>query len=184
MKRLLIFAVLLMTSVSLSAQNVPAKEEKDVTKFLGIPVDGTKSEMIAKLKENGFVSNVYESDVLEGEFNGTNVLIFVKTNNNKVFRIALIDKSLQSETDIRIRFNKLYYQFKNNSRYITIGDYTIPENENLSHQMLIHNKRYESVHYQGGMMKSVWFMIDEEYGKFRIFMFYDNEYNKANGEDL
>jgi hypothetical protein len=32
--------------------------------------------------------------------------------------------------------------------------------------------------------KSVWFMIDEFAGKYYIVMYYDNEYNKANGEDL
>ena len=32
--------------------------------------------------------------------------------------------------------------------------------------------------------KSVWFMIDEEYGYYRILLFYDNGYNQANGEDL
>ena len=31
---------------------------------------------------------------------------------------------------------------------------------------------------------SVWFMIDQNYGKYGILMYYDNEYNKANGEDL
>ena len=32
--------------------------------------------------------------------------------------------------------------------------------------------------------KSVWFMISESYGKYYIIMFYDNEYIRANGEDL
>ena len=33
--------------------------------------------------------------------------------------------------------------------------------------------------------KSVWFMIDKkDYGKYHIKMFYDNEYNRSNGEDL
>lgn len=32
--------------------------------------------------------------------------------------------------------------------------------------------------------KPVWFMISELYGKYYITMFYDNEYNRANGEDL
>ena len=33
--------------------------------------------------------------------------------------------------------------------------------------------------------KPVWFMIsEEEYGKYYITMYYDNEYNRANGEDL
>ena len=32
--------------------------------------------------------------------------------------------------------------------------------------------------------KSVWFMISEMYGKYHIVLYYDNGYNKANGEDL
>lgn len=32
--------------------------------------------------------------------------------------------------------------------------------------------------------RSVWFMIDEKYGKYRILMFYDNKLNESNGEDL
>ena len=63
MKRLLSFVILLMTAVSSFAQ------EKDVTKFLGIPIDGTKAEMIAKLKEKGFTSSAYDREILEGEFN-------------------------------------------------------------------------------------------------------------------
>ena len=30
----------------------------------------------------------------------------------------------------------------------------------------------------------VWFMISEKYGNYRILMYYDNEYNKSDGEDL
>lgn len=32
--------------------------------------------------------------------------------------------------------------------------------------------------------KTVWFMISKNYGEYYITMFYDNEYNRANGEDL
>ena len=32
--------------------------------------------------------------------------------------------------------------------------------------------------------KFVWFMISENYGRFYITMFYDNEYNHSDGEDL
>lgn len=32
--------------------------------------------------------------------------------------------------------------------------------------------------------KPVWFIISDFYGKYYITMFYDNEYNRANGEDL
>ena len=47
MKKVLTVLALLMFSVAVYAQ-------KDVTKFLGIPVDGTKSAMIQKLKAKGF----------------------------------------------------------------------------------------------------------------------------------
>ena len=32
--------------------------------------------------------------------------------------------------------------------------------------------------------KPVWFMISNSGGEYYISMYYDNEYNKANGEDL
>ena len=38
--------------------------------------------------------------------------------------------------------------------------------------------------YVNSMNKSVWFMIKESFGKYYIVMYYDNEYNNANGEDL
>ena len=34
------------------------------------------------------------------------------------------------------------------------------------------------------LKKTVWFRICESYGEYYITMFYDNEYNHANGEDL
>lgn len=47
MKKFLSVVLMLTLSVAMYAQ-------KDVTKFLGIPVDGTKSAMIQKLKAKGF----------------------------------------------------------------------------------------------------------------------------------
>ncbi len=32
--------------------------------------------------------------------------------------------------------------------------------------------------------KLVWFMISDFHGEYYISMYYDNEYNRANGEDL
>ena len=35
------------------------------------------------------------------------------------------------------------------------------------------------------MKHSVWFMINQQrYGRYTIAIFYDNEYNQANGDDL
>ena len=120
------------------------------------------------------------------------------------------------------------------------GSFIIPDDEKITHEILIRKKRYEASYFQevGAIKmdtlamqqqvveelkkkfteeelkttdekkreeiisysrkiglgiafdlmakKSVWFMINEsgEYNKYYITMFYDNEYNHANGEDL
>lgn len=166
-------------------------QEKDVTKFLGIPVDGFKSEMIQKLKEKGFVLSSY-GDTLEGEFNGASVSLSVVTNNNKVYRVGVVDNNTISEADIKIRFNNLCRQFENNSRYVnaTGKSYELTDDEDISYEMTVHKKRYEAAYFQKtadgkpSYHKIVWFMIDSSYGQYRIVMFYDNALNQANGEDL
>ena len=227
MKKILSLAVLLAFSLAMYAQ-------KDVTKFLGIPVDGTKSEMIKKLKEKGFTECSYDKDVLEGEFNGTDVQIFIVTNNNKVWRIAIADAYPRDEANIRIRFNKLCSQFERNKKYFEANadssdyiDYTIPDDEDISYEMRVNKKRYEALYTQlpdsayvaqqllsrydksqwdsippkwqesffklekakhkliATVTKSVWFTISEHpSGGYFIMMYYDNEYNKAQGDDL
>ncbi|MBR0540107.1 MAG: hypothetical protein IJK36_07810 [Bacteroidales bacterium] len=191
-----ILLLLLLASATVYAQ-------KEVTKFLGIPVDGYKSEMIQKLKAKGYKYNS-TTDCLEGEFNGKEVQISVVTNNNKVYRIAVFDKNYTSETDIKINFNKLCSQFERNEKYFSIKeDQTISEREDISYEMSVNNKRYEAAFYQklenevdytdvdnalsaleNMEKKSVWFMIDERYGSYRLLLFYDNGYNQANGDDL
>ena len=59
MKRIIFSLMIVMMAFTATAQN-------DVTKFLGIPVDGTKAEMIRKLKAKGFTSSPYDRDVLTG----------------------------------------------------------------------------------------------------------------------
>ncbi|MCL8009421.1 hypothetical protein M8845_18495 [Gelidibacter japonicus] len=40
------------------------------------------------------------------------------------------------------------------------------------------------VEIMNSINKQVWFMIKEDYGEYRIVIFYENEYNKANGSKL
>lgn len=243
MKRLILFFVLYSHVFVLLAQ-------QDVTTFLGIPIDGTKSEMIAKLKKKGFVASSY-SDRLQGEFNGEQVEVSVVTNGNKVWRIAVFDKAARSEQQIKVRYNELCNQFSNNKKYITSlinkdTSYVIPYDEDISYEMGLKEKTYEASFYQKpdtltffnnpmikkdcpliynmyleiGLSnlenekvvaeylkgvskeeyieylseslsllsfiskKSVWFKIVNFYDDYFIAMYYDNEYNKANGEDL
>ena len=213
----------------MSAQN-------DVTTFLGIPVDGFKSEMKQKLVSKGFVpKKVGTNEFLEGEFNGTDVQVFIATNNNKVYRIMLCDAETRNETNIKIRFNNLVRQFENNKRYVSLKKYTLSDEENISYEISVNKKNYDAIFYQLPnmekidtlamqekirnqllsrftveeiknlseeikkkemeqmaikntmdllSMKPVWFRICESYGEYYISMYYDNEYNHANGEDL
>lgn len=140
MKRLVLLLSTLFVVVSSYGQ--------DVTKFLGIPIDGYKSEMIRSLKAKGFETHPYLDDFLTGEFNGYNVNVSVVTYNNKVYRIFLQDEYSVSETDIKIRFNNLCTQFEKNSNYMSITEQAIPDDEDISYEMLVNNKRYEAVFFQ------------------------------------
>lgn len=141
---ILIFTYFVL-SMSVYAQN-------DVTQFLGIPIDGHKPEMIKKLKEKGFTISPYNKDVLVGEFNGTDVHIHVVTNNNTVYRIMVADANSISETDIKIRFNSLCQQFQKNNKYMILplsnSNYPIQEDEDISYELAVRNKRYQAVFYQ------------------------------------
>lgn len=227
-KKLFIYILTLFLALPLFAQ-------KDVTTFLGIPVDGFKPEMKKKLIAKGFTPRVVDgTEVFEGEFNGTDVNVYIVTNNNKVCRIMLCDKNTISEADVKIRFNNLVSQFKNNKRYLSLTEQEIADNVDISYEMIVNKKRFEAAFFQSPNMetidtlalkkaiyddllssytkeeldnpteeigkliiekmanyasevlrkKLVWFMISELYGKYYITMFYDNEYNRAQGEDL
>jgi len=226
MKTKILVVLLLIASVTTYAQ-------KDVTKFLGIPVDGTKTSMIQKLKAKGFEIAPYKKDVLTGEFNGAKVNLYIVTNNNKVCRIMVYFTNTTDESNIKISFNRLCRQFYDNEKYIPasgdINEYIIPDNEDVSFGITVHKKRYEAIFYQRPTQKDlmeraktkfgskytqeqiynptqeieeeitdylsnilmeecpkrpVWFMINEYIGEYYITLFYDNEYNRANGEDL
>ena len=224
MKRIILMMIAMMISFSSFAQ------DKDVTKFLGIPVDGTKTEMKQKLIAKGFVpKKMGDLEWLEGEFNGRNVNVYICTNNNKVYRIMLADKNTVDEAQIKIHFNNLVKQFENNKRYYAFGDYSLSDEEDISYEMIVHNKIYAAYYSQNPdfenidtkvqiaikekysaeelknpsetikkdiaditdkitfdefSMKPVWFRIVSYNGEYYISMYYDNEYNHANGEDL
>lgn len=243
MKKLILFVAV---CILFGAGNVMAQQNKnktEVTKFLGIPVDGTKNQMIQKIKAKGFTYN-QKQDRLKGKFNGRDVYVSVVTNKNKVWRIVVQDVVPSSETNIKIRFNELCRQFAENEKYVPqnlTGNYEIESDEDISYNITVRNKRYEAGYFQmtekdkeflqdtTALMnavkpiiqskyteeeldnpteeitqdvyniaadylfenlyervknRSVWFLINEFYGDYTIIIYYDNELNKARGEDL
>jgi hypothetical protein len=177
MKKMLLIALLIHLAVSGFAQNT--------IKFLGIPIEGTKKEMIAKLQAKGYEYNTY-SEELRGEFNGQEVAISVQTVNNRVWRLAIIDITGRGEADIKIRFNNLYEQFLNNSKYELAEGKQLTEKDDISYEMSVNKKRYDA--YFKFVDKSingyVWYTIAEQFGRYKIVMFYENNDNAANGDDL
>jgi|688.fasta_scaffold596783_1 hypothetical protein len=223
--------ILIKIIVLIIIQNI-SYAQTEVTKFLGIPVDGIKTDVINKLKSKGYTISPVDKDVLVGEFNGRKVNLHVVTYNNKVYRIMVEYKNRLNETDIKIEFNNLCQKFKDNKKYISLSDDEISESEKISYEMNVHNKRYQAVFYQlpekadsntiqneietvlrenfsqeqisnptdeqkekiiekcltylrdKYSQKTVWFMINEQFGEYSIVIFYDNELNKASGDEL
>ena len=180
MKRFLAtFLFVLMTMAAIAQDN-------NTIKFLGIPVDGTKKEMISKLQAKGYEYDAY-SDDLFGEFNGANVIISVQTVNNRAWRIAIVDANVNNdEANIKHRYNRLFEQLSNNSKYEVHAGNTLGEKDNISYEMAVHKKRYDAVFHlkDKSIHGRVWYTIKEEYGKYGIMMFYENLDNAANGNDL
>ena len=117
-------------------------QSESTLKFLGMPVDGSKSEMIRTLKAKGFEYNS-ESDFLIGDFNGKESEIGIVENHGKVYRVVVFDANTCDAGEIRIRFNNLIHQFENNDKYFCIfPNDPIPEDEDIHYEILVNKKQY------------------------------------------
>ncbi len=192
-----------LTLLAMIAISASVFAQKEVTKFMGIPVDGSPTEMIKKLKAKGFTTDedamqavkrglidLDGPEVLIGRFNGERVRVFLGVETNKVWRIFLSDKDNRDETQIKIRFNTLVRQFENNDKYVYFYEQTIADDEDISYEMTVNKKQYEAVFGQKGEdgtvdeKRIVWFTIVEGSDGYHIAMFYENKYNEADGSDL
>ena len=193
-----------LTLLAMIAISASVFAQKEVTKFMGIPVDGSPTEMIKKLKAKGFTTDEDAMqvvkrglidwdgpEVLTGRFNGERVRVYIVVETNKVWRIALKDKKDRDETQIKIRFNTLVRQFEGNGKYVPyVDEQTIADDEDISYQMTVNKKQYEAIFAQKGEdgtideKRVVWFRISQRSEGYLIDMFYENEYNRADGSDL
>lgn len=161
--------------------------QKQVTTFLGIPVDGTKAAMMTKLKAKGFKQ--IDSETLTGTFNGEDARVGVVTYKGKVCRISVFFTTKRDEQQIKAGYNKLINQFSNNARYESRVAELLAEDEDISYQMITKNKSYEAGFCQlpedeNMINRVVWFKILGNIPDYYIALFYDNKLNEAQGEDL
>ncbi len=140
MKRLLSFVIgiLIMCSTVFG-------QSEGTLKFLGIPVDGSKSEMVAALKSKGFRYDS-NSGFLVGDFNGRESHIGIVENHGKVYRVVVFDANTYDAGQIRIRFNNLIHQFENSNGkyYYIVQNEMIPEDEDISYEIIVHDKQYSA----------------------------------------
>ena len=191
MKRFALLFCMLVLSVALYAQ-------QEVTKFMGIPVDGTKSEMITKLKAKGFTWYPAK-DYLTGLFNGRDVTLYIYVNGNKVWRVAVLYADKMDNINTINTYNHLLSLFENNGKYYSQRDnQEIEEGTDLHYEIEINKKQIQNTFYQRSQKmnqdaaadmekRRVWVTIIPQkysYDKFGMILFYDNGYNEANGEDL
>lgn len=80
----------------------------------------------------------------------------------------------------------------NESKQSLLDKYTQEQLDNPTEEIsakiqlkyLINKSKYDIQNLLTMSNKLVWFMIDEMYGDYYILLYYDNEYNHADGEDL
>lgn len=154
--------------------------------FLGIPVDGSKSQMIKALKHKKFH---YDSrcDLLEGEFNGQKVFIKVQAYNNKVYRVGVIDYTPANETVVKKQFNNLYYQFSRNDKYQLFRGEEISDEEDIKRGLSVDKKEYAVILFPSD--KSInglvyYKIVEHNEREYKIVLLYDNPDNMPSGDDL
>ena len=253
---LFFITVFLSTQAQIDLTAIKNLYESDFTpQFMGIPVDGPKAGMIDAIKSKGFKYDK-ENDFFTGEFNGKNVHVLIHTNHDVVDRIMVAYPST-SEKQIKTEYNSLLRQFQKNAKYIELFENEpIPEREDISYEMTVNHKEYESaflyvpttvsipalsktakeilvaikndekiegldeldfdldalsgikdandeewealmslskedwedavfyLFFGQDRPNSIWFSISEYFGDYSIDIFYDNEANRPNGEDL
>lgn len=138
MKRIVILLIALLNTLSMYAQNSAP------IYFLGIPVDGTKANMVKEIEKKGFEHIKTDGeDILIGDFNGKKSHIYVHTYRNKVDRVMVAYADELSESQIKIQYNILLSQFQNNEKYFEIKEnLPISDDEDISFEMDIHKKTY------------------------------------------
>lgn len=207
MKKTFFIVVMAIMSLMATAQNKDSDDvEKmllnDVTTFLGIPVDGTPKKMKKAIIKKGFVSKKSREGIeyLQGQFNGQDVMVVLATHHGKVYRVYIQEKNGVSEAFIKIHYNNLVKQFENNPNYVKPEtDQTITDDIDISREMNNNEYRFIAEFYQKnktiefpnlkikGLIlknKKVWFRIGRQGDQYYLAMYYDNEYNKPDGDDL
>ena len=201
--RKIAFTLLMLFTLSLDAQ------ENGVFKFMGIPIDGPKSEMISKLEEKGFApEDVFidveraENDVLnaggeinggtirendelygmKGQFDGRDCTLMILSYHRKVYKIVVaIKDSYKKKLEAFFLFND--YAEKLQKKYYSENNLYKPLDYSgeLELDADYFNMFFDSQRMGGVVLHITYPSANMEY---HIVLEYVNADNMPNGEDL
>lgn len=170
--------------------------QSDATKFLGIPMNITKGEMIRRLEASGF-SYRANSDYLRGWFNDEQVDVYIRSQNNRITEIMVVELKLRTESGVLSRFDQLVSQFKKNDNYafqwgeqnrVTI---VAGHGFNYKDKKATFYQRDRTLTSLPDSNKRVWIEIRKKNDisilpkpSYYLVFHYENLYNKSNGSDL
>ena len=133
-------------SVTFSSPLLP-EVDKEAFAFMGIPIDGSKYQMIMALEAKGFEKKSFH-DQLTGMFNGEEVTLEVSTNHGVVDRILVIYPSCSEANDTRIKYNTLLSRLNRNAKYVCINPRDeLPADERIYWNLLENSKYYDAVYF-------------------------------------
>ena len=205
--RRLVFALLMLLTLSLSAQD-------NVMKFMGIPIDGPKSEMISKLERKGFAPEQVEIDLekaeddyisaggvisegrvrerdgeyfMHGYFDGKRSNVIISSYNNKVYQIMVVIEDPYNELNGKVQYNLYVEQL--NKKYTNPIDYdfTIDLDKDLSVPFENNIRAYFTAAYDVNDRPHGLVTIELSHPRFKEFFIairYYNADNMPNGDDL
>ncbi len=160
-------------------------------------MDITKGEMIQKLEVLGF-SYRANSDYLRGWFNDEKVDVYIRSQNNKITEIRVVELKLRTQSEVLSRFDQLVAQFKQNDNYAfqwrrqnNVVIYSSGYSFNYKDKKATFYQKDKTIKSLPDANKKVWIEIGKKNDisilpkpSYYIVFHYENLYNKSNGDDL
>ena len=197
MKKVLFILLLVIVSLGVEAQ----------VNFMGIPVEGSVSNMMYQLKKKGFkdASQDYGENRMTGRFYNRDVVLSISTNKydeveavSVLFMASVWRFEGYDRTSVIKLYNDLYESFNNNENYLWVSwlirDFEkfhcvdIKNDENLWYNITDKGMEYHVDYSQlpTDNHNCVHFMIskdEQHYNKFFILLMYENLSIKTYGDD-
>lgn len=124
-----------------------ADSDETALKFLGLPIGGTKKQMMEALKTRGFNID-YGNESMTGMFNGEEVKLFLTTNHGIIDKIKVIYPYCSEENDTRIKYNMLLSRFNRNAKYICVNPRAeVPIDEKIYWKLEENNNTYDAIYF-------------------------------------